>query len=150
MTNEIYKVPIEGGRPQSLGTAPGTFNGMSWSSTGVLVVSGNTAIHLIPEAGGPSRVLSQVDREAGEVYQDAVQVVDDAGIVLYSSWGPSSSAGARARDRVASTGENGPRRPGHPPVGHRRRHAGVRHGRRADGLPSTSPSAERPASRSSW
>lgn len=68
-------------------------------------MAGSTAIHLIPESRGPSRVLTQADREGGEVYQNAVQVDDAAGIVLYSSWGQTSSAGARIAIASLSTGE---------------------------------------------
>ena len=55
--NQVYKIAIDGGAPQTLGMAPGTFNGASWSTTGVIVVSGNTALYLIPESGGAARLL---------------------------------------------------------------------------------------------
>ena len=61
--NQLYKIAVDGAAPQLLGTAPGTFNGASWSSSGVIVVSGNTALFTMPEAGdGPlfwtARVLA--------------------------------------------------------------------------------------------
>src|SRR6185503_9118101 len=31
--NQLYKIAVDGAAPQLIGTAPGTFNGMSWSSS---------------------------------------------------------------------------------------------------------------------
>ncbi len=105
--HEIYKVPIEGGRPQPLGTVPGTFTGMSWSATGSLVVAGSSGIHLIPETGGPSRELTRADPERGEVLQNAVQAVDEAGIVALlqlGSWQQRRVRGSRSpRCRLVET-----------------------------------------------
>ena len=102
--NQIYKVSVDGGAPQSLGMAPGTFNGASWSRTGVLVVSGNTALYVIPETGGSARQLG--DRAAnGELFRDAPLVVDDAASVVYASWGSSSLTGARIAIASLATGE---------------------------------------------
>ena len=102
--NQIYKVSVDGGAPQSLGMAPGTFNGASWSKTGVLVVSGNTALYLIPETGGPARLLG--DRTAnGELFRDGPLVVDEANSVVYASWSASSLTSARIAIASLATGE---------------------------------------------
>jgi len=84
--NQLYKTSVDGGKPQLVGTAPGTFAGASWSSAGVFVVSAYVGLYLIPEAGGPPRELTRADRARGVTYQTAAVVVDDEGIVLYSSW----------------------------------------------------------------
>ncbi len=55
--NQLYKIAVDGAAPLLLGTAPGTFNGASWSSSGVIVVSSNTALYSVPEAGGTARVF---------------------------------------------------------------------------------------------
>ena len=57
--NQLYKIAVDGAAPLLLGTAPGTFNGASWSSSGVIVVSSNTALFAVPEAGGTARVLQE-------------------------------------------------------------------------------------------
>ena len=91
--NQLYKVAVEGGSPQLLGTAPGTFNGASWSGTGDIVVSGNTALHLLPEDGGPPRELPS-GRIEGELYRDAPLVLVDENIVLYGSWSAAAISSA--------------------------------------------------------
>ena len=60
--NQLYKVALDGSAPQLIGTAPGTFNGASWSSSGVIVVSDNTNLIAIPESGGPGRMLGTAQR----------------------------------------------------------------------------------------
>jgi serine/threonine-protein kinase len=103
--NQIFKVSVDGGAPQNLGIVPGTFNGASWSRTGVIVVSGNTAMYLIPDTGGPVRTLGDRGSIPSELYRDAPLVVDDAGSVLYSSWSTSSMASARIAVASLTTGE---------------------------------------------
>ncbi len=93
--NQLFKIAIDGAKPQLLGTAPGTFNGMSWSTTGDIVVSANTGLYLLPEGGGQMRELSRSDAAVDELYQDTPTVVDDEGIVLYSSWKGTGPASAR-------------------------------------------------------
>ncbi|MEO6055393.1 MAG: protein kinase [Gemmatimonadales bacterium] len=100
--NQLYRIAVDGAAPQLLGTAPGTFNGFSWSSSGVIVVSGNTALFAMPEAGGPARLLGDSTPPAGEFYRDSPLVVDDARSVIYASW-PGSSPGS-ARIAIAPLG----------------------------------------------
>jgi eukaryotic-like serine/threonine-protein kinase len=93
--NQLYKIALDGAAPLLLGTAPGTFNGASWSSSGVIVVSSNTALFAIPEAGGTARVFKS-DAHPGEyIYQDSPLVLDEAKSVIYSSWTGSSPATGR-------------------------------------------------------
>ncbi len=103
--NQVSKVSVDGGSPQTLGMAPGTFVGASWSKTGVIVVSGNTALYVIPETGGAARLLGDRATVTGELYRDAPLVVDDAGVVLYSSWHTSSLTSARIAIASLATGE---------------------------------------------
>jgi serine/threonine-protein kinase len=93
--NQLYKIAVDGAAPQVVGTALGTFNGASWSSSGVIIVSGNTALFALPETGGPAQRLDPSGRVAGEIYRDAPLVWDDAHCVIYSSWAGSSPATAR-------------------------------------------------------
>jgi eukaryotic-like serine/threonine-protein kinase len=93
--NQLYKVALDGSAPQLIGTAPGTFNGASWSSSGVIVVSDNTNLIAIPESGGPGRMLGTAERPADELYRDTPLVDDETGSVIYSSWISSSPASGR-------------------------------------------------------
>ena len=99
--NQLFKIAVDGDRPQLLAPLPGTFNGMSWSSTGVIVVSGNVAMYVVPDVGGQARQLGKPDRRAGEVDQDAPFVLDDDGIYLYASTRSSAISTSQAGDRVA-------------------------------------------------
>jgi serine/threonine-protein kinase len=93
--NQLYKVALDGSAPQLIGTAPGTFNGASWSSSGVIVVSDNTDLLAIPESGGPGRMLGTAERPADELYRDTPLVDDETRSVIYSSWSSSSPASGR-------------------------------------------------------
>ena len=93
--NQLYRIALDGSSPQLIGTAPGTFNGASWSSSGVLVVSDNTDLFAIPVSGGAAQALGTADRPADELYRDTPLVVDEARSVIYSSWTSSASASAR-------------------------------------------------------
>ena len=105
-SNQVFKVALDGSRPQMLAAAPGTFTGMSWSSTGVIVVSANVSMYSIPETGGQPRELMKADHAIGEEYQAIPLVVDDAGAVLYSSWSSSSIASAKIAVASLATGEH--------------------------------------------
>ncbi len=105
-SNQIFKVGIDGSRPQLLAAAPGIFGGMSWSSTGVIVVSGNVALYTIPETGGQPRELVKPNRSVGELYFITPLVVDDQGVVLYASSPSSAVAGSKIAMASLKTGEH--------------------------------------------
>ncbi|HRP08034.1 MAG TPA: protein kinase [Gemmatimonadales bacterium] len=92
--NQIFTLNLAAGRPKSLGTVVGTFNGMSWASDGRIIVGGNTTILAYPESGGPIDTLTLPDSAAGELYLGSPVAWDEAGVVMYSSWqGTSVSSG---------------------------------------------------------
>jgi serine/threonine-protein kinase len=105
-SNQIFKVGVDGSRPQQLTTISGIFGGMSWSRTGVIVVSGNVALYTVPETGGQLRELAKPNRSAGELYFTAPLVLDDEGIVLYATSPSSSAAGAKLALASLKTGEH--------------------------------------------
>ena len=104
-SNQIYRMGTDGSRPQLLAPAPGNFGGMSWSSTGVIVISGNVALYTIPETGGQPRELVKPNRSAGELYFYSPLVLDDEGAVLYASSPSASAAGAKLEIASLKTGE---------------------------------------------
>ncbi|HEY2164455.1 MAG TPA: protein kinase [Gemmatimonadaceae bacterium] len=106
-SNQIFKVGIDGTRPQLLAPAPGTFEGMSWSPTGVIVVSGNLALYTIPETGGEPREFVKPNRNDGELYLLTPLVVGDQGVVLYASSPSSSLVGSKIAMASLKTGEHG-------------------------------------------
>ncbi len=105
-SNQIFKVGIDGTRPQLLATAPGIFGGMSWSPTGVIVVSGNLALYTIPEAGGEPHEFLKPNRKDGELYLITPRVVADQGVVLYASSPSSSITGSKIAMASLKTGEH--------------------------------------------
>ena len=104
-SNQIFKVAVDGDRPQLIGPVPGLFGGMSWSSTGVIVVGGNTELYTIPDGGGPPRDLVKPNRAEGD-FTVSVPVVDDAnGVVLYSMQANTSMTSAKIAMASLRTGE---------------------------------------------
>ncbi|MEP6689382.1 MAG: hypothetical protein ABJC36_13610, partial [Gemmatimonadales bacterium] len=93
--NQLYRIALDGSAPQLIGPAPGTFNGASWSASGVIVVSDNTELIAIPESGGAGQALATADRPADELYRDAPMVDDASRSVIYSSWATSAPSSAR-------------------------------------------------------
>ncbi len=104
--NQVFKLAIDGGRAQLLGTAPGTFNGASWSATGKIVVSGNVGLFAIPEGGGEFRRFSQPDHTQNEQYQDGPLVLDEGKSVVYSSWSRSAINDAKLAITSLETGKS--------------------------------------------
>jgi eukaryotic-like serine/threonine-protein kinase len=105
-SNQIFKVGVDGTRPQLLAPALGIFGGMSWSSTGVIIVSGNTSIYAVPEAGGQPREIGKPDRAHGEFYQISPVVLDDAGAILYASSPTASVASSKLAMMSLKTGQH--------------------------------------------
>ncbi|MBW8771002.1 MAG: serine/threonine-protein kinase [Gemmatimonadetes bacterium] len=103
--NQLFKIAVDGDRPQLLAPVLGVFNGMSWSNTGVILVSGNLAMYAVPEVGGQPRQLGKPDRRVGEVDQDAPLVVDEAGIFLYASTTSSAVSTSKLAMASLATGE---------------------------------------------
>ncbi|MEO7367636.1 MAG: protein kinase [Gemmatimonadaceae bacterium] len=103
--NQLFKIAVDGGRVQLLGTAPGTFNGASWSSTGNIVVSGNIGLFLIPDTGGEVSQLGKPDPSQKEVFQDGPIVLDSYKSVVYSSWPRSAINDARLAITSLETGK---------------------------------------------
>jgi tRNA A-37 threonylcarbamoyl transferase component Bud32 len=98
--NQLYKVSLDGGDPQVLGNAPGTFAGASWSTTGVIVLSGNRSLYLMPETGGQSREFGGRGRPQGELFTATPLVIDSAHCVIYTS--ATSATVSTSRIAIAS------------------------------------------------
>ena len=132
-SNRIFKVALDGTRPQLLASAPATYAGMTWLATGELVVSGNVALYAIPEAGGQVREILKPDHAAGEVFVSAPVAAGDEGLVLYSSNASTSIGSAKIAVASLKTGRACHLRPRRR-AGTRRRErcAYVRDGRRYD------------------
>lgn len=93
--NELYKIAVDGEGPLLLGTVPASFSGASWSSSGVIVVSSNTQLFTLPDAGGPPHGLPSDVHRPGSLFQFAPLVCDAAKSIIYARWTGTSPATAR-------------------------------------------------------
>jgi serine/threonine-protein kinase len=103
--NQLFKAALDGDRPQVLTPLPGTFGGLSWSSTGVIVLSGTTAMYTVSDAGGKPRQLGKPSSAFNELDQESPVVLDEDGIYLYASTTNSSLTTARMAMATLETGE---------------------------------------------
>ncbi len=113
--NQLFRVDLDGGPPQPLGTAPGTFVGMSWSEDGRIILSANTSLVAIPERGGNPVTFGPATDE--RFFLSPV-VWEEAGLVFYASLTQQNVAAARI---AVAPLDGGPRTildlPGITPVG---------------------------------
>ncbi|MEP7065606.1 MAG: protein kinase [Gemmatimonadota bacterium] len=104
--NQLFKIAIDGTSPQLLASVPGTFNGLTWSSSGVLIVSNSYALWTIPESGGQARQFVKADRSVGEVSLVSPKAMDDAGVLLYASSKTNSNSDSHIAIASLKTGEH--------------------------------------------
>ena len=105
--NRLYRVPVEGGRPQPcterLGSVAGT---ATWTESGEILLGGNFFIPLrrIPSGSGDDEPLFERDREAGEIAHGTASYLPDGDRILYSYWDNRWRVGVHS----LSTGERTP------------------------------------------
>ena len=104
--NQVFKIAIDGTTPQLLAPVPGTFNGLTWSSTGDLIVSNNYALWAIPQSGGQPRELVKADQTVGEMYLVTPTAIDDDDVVLYASSKTNSISASHIAIASLKTGEH--------------------------------------------
>ena len=81
--NALRKMPLAGGRPQTVSELPGPYLGLAWAQDDMLVVGGGTAGLLeIPAAGGPGRVISPPPPDRRFSYP---QVLEGGRVILHTS-----------------------------------------------------------------
>jgi len=93
--NQLFRVSVSGGTPRTLGTAPGTFVGMTWAPDGRIILSGNTGLYALPENGGTAALLALPDTARGERFFLAPVVSPDGRLVFYSSVAQQNVSSAR-------------------------------------------------------
>ena len=101
--NQLYKVSVDGGSPQALGSAPGSYAGASWSTTGVIVVSGNRTLYGIPASGGALRAFGAPPR--GQGFTVAPFVVDSARCIIYASQATATPSSSKIAIASLATGD---------------------------------------------
>ncbi|MCG6986940.1 MAG: protein kinase [Gemmatimonadetes bacterium] len=63
----VWKVQTAGGTPVQVGDAETAAVGISWSSSGVIIVGATAGLVVLPENGGATRLLTAVDSTASRV-----------------------------------------------------------------------------------
>jgi serine/threonine-protein kinase len=80
----VWKVQVGGGTPVLVGPAAVSPTGLSWSSTGVIVVGSAAGVETLQAGGGAAQVLVKPDSAAGELYFNQPRVAGDGSTVLFT------------------------------------------------------------------
>jgi serine/threonine protein kinase/Tol biopolymer transport system component len=120
-TDQIKKVDIAGGPPETLCTVPGDIRSGAgdWNRDGILIFGSwgggsGGPIWKVSESGGVATAVTQVDAAKGEFYHTSPEFLPDGKHFLYFRSGPSEVAGiyvgfldskpeAQSRERVLAT-----------------------------------------------
>jgi Tol biopolymer transport system component len=94
----LWKVQVGGGTPVLVGQAGISPTGLSWSSTGVIVVGNASGLLTVPAGGGSLSVLVKPDSAAGELYFNQPRTVDGGATVLFTI----QPTGGLLRSRLAA------------------------------------------------
>ncbi len=92
----IWKVQLDGGSPVEIGpTAVGPV-GLTWSSSGSLIVGTAAGLLAVPATGGTPRILVRPDTAAGEIYFNQPRALADGNTLLFGI----QPAGGLARTKL--------------------------------------------------
>jgi serine/threonine-protein kinase len=83
----LVKQPLVGGRPQELAAVPHAPGGATWGPDGTIVFATSWArngLHAVTEDGGETRILTEPDLQAGELYHRWPQFLPDGDSILFS------------------------------------------------------------------
>jgi len=88
--NVIWKIPTVGGTPIQVGPTNVTPTGLTWSPAGVILIGTAGGLQAVPAAGGPGRMIAEVDSARGEIYFNQPHALSDGRTVLFSIQGAGS------------------------------------------------------------
>ena len=84
---QLRKVSIVGGPPITLCSLPGGMRGASWGSDDQIVFSmDNVGLLRVPAVGGTPEILTEPNREAGEMFHLRPHVLPESNAVLFTTW----------------------------------------------------------------
>jgi serine/threonine-protein kinase len=84
-SNLLMKIPVTGGRAETVYEGTAGARGASWASTGWIVASNGTQLVKIPAVGGTAQTFTQPDSAKGETFQISPVALPDGKTVLYAS-----------------------------------------------------------------
>jgi serine/threonine-protein kinase len=119
--NRLFRVPVDGGRPQPLTDRVGHDVGAAtWFESGEILFVANFSVPTmhIPAAGGAAEPLLELDSEAGEIGHGPASYLPDGDRLLYSYWDDRWRIGVHSLttgERTTLTEGYGPR---YTPTGH--------------------------------
>ena len=99
----VWKVQTSGGTPVQVGDAGTPSIGMSWSSSGVIIVASTPGLVVLPEDGGASRLLARVD-SPGTVSFSEPLALPDGKRALFTIQAPEGLAQTRLAEVTLETG----------------------------------------------
>jgi serine/threonine-protein kinase len=83
----LMKQSLVGGRPQELAPVPHAPGGASWGPDGTIVFAtawARNGLHVVAEDGSETRVLTEPDLQAGELFHRWPQVLPDGDSILFT------------------------------------------------------------------
>jgi eukaryotic-like serine/threonine-protein kinase len=92
----LRKVPISGGRVETIVENAAAFRGASWSSSGWIIGSDGNSLVKIPAVGGTAALITHPDTANGETFQINPVVLGDGQTILYTS----SAMGGAVASRI--------------------------------------------------
>lgn len=84
----VQRVPIEGGVPAVVTSAPGAVQGLAWADNGTIIFALTTASGLVavPREGGPAVALTRPDSARGVYSHRWPQALPGGSGVLFTAW----------------------------------------------------------------
>ena len=81
----LRKVPINGGRVETVLENAGAYRGATWSPSGWIIGSDGASLVRIPAVGGRSAIVSPPDSARGETFKTSPVALADGRHILYTS-----------------------------------------------------------------
>jgi serine/threonine-protein kinase len=95
----LRKVPLNGGRVETVIDAVRGLRGVSWSPSGWIIASDGTRLVKIPAVGGAALAITQPDTAKGETFQINPVTLADGKTILFTS----SAMGGATASRIGVT-----------------------------------------------
>jgi len=100
----VWRVPVSGGTPVQVGPMGAGPVGLTWSSSGMILIGTASGIVALPAGGGTARVLARPDSAHDELYFNQPLALPDGETVLFAIQPAGGLQGARLGSMSLRTG----------------------------------------------